>query len=196
LRALRLCGEADDVDALLPALARAPFAPNLERLDLGQQPSAQAWDTAIGKRWFPKLRACQHERVGNRNAAHRIKEGEPVRGNPEAFYQVWLEWVEDADVRAVAEAAELSGATSLLLVTRSLTKGTADALARAPAFRHLERLHAWSVREGAVEGFMRFLQPGVWPRLRDVVIGSGSPLELIAAFGRRFGPRLRVAADC
>jgi hypothetical protein len=107
------------------------------------------------------------------------------------------------DVQALAECKGLAGLRHLGFGYNSLNGPKMAALAASPWLRHLESLHLGSesdytrVDEGTVVDAFRILAlPETFPRLRDVVVGSETEDSSIELLRERFGPRLRIWADC
>jgi hypothetical protein len=105
-------------------------------------------------------------------------------------------------VAALAECPALAGLVHLDFAFNELTPEAAAALAASPHLKNLRSLHTWSEWEGEsaesspAAAWLVLADPKAFPRLRDVVIGSASAEELQSELRRRFGPRLRVFADC
>jgi hypothetical protein len=103
-----------------------------------------------------------------------------------------------AAVRALAASRWAGGLCHLGFGYNGLTRKKVARLAAALFARHLEALHLGSER-GEEEGLaaLRIIaDERHFPRLRDVVVGSDTVEGGIDVLRRRFGPRLRVWADC
>jgi uncharacterized protein (TIGR02996 family) len=107
-------------------------------------------------------------------------------------------------VSALAGCATLRGLQWLGFGYNGLTEAKMAALIASPHLGNLEALHMgseydWAPERGSgeAERALRLLaRSGGFPRLRDVVVGSETPEGAIEALRERFGPRLRVFADC
>ena len=100
-------------------------------------------------------------------------------------------------VAALANCSALAGLQHLDLAFNELSEASASLLAASPHLRNLRSLHTWSEwDESVTPGWLTLADPHAFPQLRDVVIGSGTPERVQNDLRRRFGPRLRVFADC
>jgi uncharacterized protein (TIGR02996 family) len=77
---------------------------------------------------------------------------------------------------------------------RPHSRAAMSALLASPDIHFLEALHLGSAHDGPAG--LRLLAESPPARLRDLVIGSATDPEAVAALRDRFGPRLRVFADC
>ncbi len=104
-----------------------------------------------------------------------------------------------ANVEQLASCPALVGLRWLGFGWNGLNQAKMKVLLQSPHLRNLEALHLsseWGDRRAPVRAFAQLAESHAWPRLRDLVIGSGSPQEVIAFLQQRFGPRLRVWSDC
>ncbi|HSQ57138.1 MAG TPA: hypothetical protein VLM40_15515, partial [Gemmata sp.] len=102
-----------------------------------------------------------------------------------------------ATVSALADCAALRGLEHLDFGFNELSEAGAAELAASPHLCHLKSLHTWSEwTESGKPAWLILADPRKFPQLRDVVVGSGTPEEAVDELRRRFGPRLRVFADC
>jgi hypothetical protein len=101
-----------------------------------------------------------------------------------------------ANVKQLAACPALAGLRWLCFEWNGLNPEKLRILMRAPHLRHLEALHLSSAFGDEVQALTELARSREWPRLRDVVVGSGTAREGIEALSQRFGPRLRVWADC
>jgi uncharacterized protein (TIGR02996 family) len=100
-------------------------------------------------------------------------------------------------VAALAGCKALAGLTRLDFAFNELTPKSAAVLAASPHLKHLRSLHSWSEWDRHDRlAWLRLADPGAFPQLRDVVVGSGTTEAVQQELFRRFGPRLRVFADC
>jgi len=100
-------------------------------------------------------------------------------------------------VAALARCKALEGLTHLDFAFNELTPDGAATLATSPHLKHLRSLHTWSEwDEHDRRPWLQLADPSALPQLRDVVVGSGTTETAQQEFRRRFGPRLRIFADC
>jgi uncharacterized protein (TIGR02996 family) len=104
------------------------------------------------------------------------------------------------NVEQLAGCPALAGLRWLGFGRNQLNSDKMKVLLQSPHLRNVEALHLWSEyfedETTTVEALSQLAKSHDWPRLRDVVVGSGTPVEGIAVLRERFGPRLRVWADC
>ncbi|QJX00790.1 hypothetical protein FTUN_8428 [Frigoriglobus tundricola] len=105
-------------------------------------------------------------------------------------------------VSALAECPALIGLQHLDFAFNELSRASVEAMIASPYLRNLRSLHTWSEWDRESTGgsnqassWLLLADRQAFPRLRDVVIGSGSS-EIQTELARRFGPRLRVFMDC
>lgn len=102
-----------------------------------------------------------------------------------------------ANVNQLARCTNLSGLRWLGFGWNDLNPRKMHVLMHAPHLRHLESLHLSSMYGvNEVQALVQLAKTDAWPRLRDLVVGSGTDPEGIDPLQERFGPRLRVWADC
>lgn len=100
-------------------------------------------------------------------------------------------------VRALATSPWARGVCHLDFGYNDLTPTHVTRLASAPFASHLEALHLGSEwGEETLDAFKVLADDRNFPRLRDVVVGSGTVEGGIEVLRRRFESRLRVWADC
>jgi len=100
-------------------------------------------------------------------------------------------------VAAIAGCSALTGLTQLDFAFNALSPESAAALAASPYLKHLKSLHSWSEwDEHDRHAWLRLADAVAFPQLRDVVVGSATTEVVQQELRRRFGPRLRVFADC
>jgi uncharacterized protein (TIGR02996 family) len=106
----------------------------------------------------------------------------------------------DEAVAALAASPWARGVCHLDFGSNALTPAKVPRLAAAPFARPLEALHLHSEEAEEGQDILAALRVVAderhFPRLRDVVVGSGTVQGGIDALRRRFGPRLRVWSDC
>jgi uncharacterized protein (TIGR02996 family) len=105
--------------------------------------------------------------------------------------------------RALGGCSALRGLRALWFQYNDLAPEMALALAGSANLRQLETLALGSVfpaegqtEEDTAQAVAVFAAPGVFPRLRDVEVGSETVSVGVDALLARFGPRLRVWHDC
>jgi uncharacterized protein (TIGR02996 family) len=99
--------------------------------------------------------------------------------------------------RALAESPWTQGIRHLDFGYNGLTSKVIARLAAAPFAPYLEALHLGSEHDRNTLAALRALSDDrIFPRLRDVVVGSNTVEGGIEVLRRRFGSRLRVWADC
>ena len=96
--------------------------------------------------------------------------------------------------RPLLNAKALCWLTSLQTYPAVLTPDVMTALCQSPVLQHLDSLYLWSFHDRGDVGRALANTPGP-PRLRDLVIGSETDADVVAALRRRYGPRLRVCHD-
>ncbi len=102
-----------------------------------------------------------------------------------------------AALRALAASPWARGVSHLGFGSNGLTPARVACLAAAPFARHLEALHLGSEHgKQTLAALQAIADDRNFPRLRDVVVGSNTIEGGIEVLRRRFGPRLRVWADC
>jgi uncharacterized protein (TIGR02996 family) len=104
--------------------------------------------------------------------------------------------------QALAECPAMRGLRWLGYGYNDLTLEAMTLLLRSPYLRHLEALHLGSERdrwtgegEASEAALILLAESEGFPRLRDVVVGSGTSEKAITTLRKRFGPRLRVWCD-
>jgi uncharacterized protein (TIGR02996 family) len=102
-----------------------------------------------------------------------------------------------ANVGQLAACPALAGLRWLGFGWNGLTPEKTQALLQSPHLRHLEALFLSSLwEEDELRALEHLARSRGWPRLRDVVVGSGTEADTIKVLYERFGPRLRVWSDC
>jgi hypothetical protein len=104
----------------------------------------------------------------------------------------------------LAECQALRGLQWLGFAYNGLTEAKVRALIDSPSLGNIEALHLGSehdldapgVGTQAASALGLLARSAGFPRLRDVVIGSETAAEAQQALRLRFGPRLRIFADC
>jgi hypothetical protein len=150
-------------------LAAWPALPRLTRFDIGGDE-----DDADFVKWLLS-RAPLTPRVGRINLDEQCKTA----------------------VRALVESPWTRGVSHIDFSYNKLTPAKVARLTAAPFARHLESLHLGSEHEEKCLAALKAIaDERNFPRLRDVVVGSNTVEGGIDVLRRRFGPRLRVWADC
>jgi uncharacterized protein (TIGR02996 family) len=99
-----------------------------------------------------------------------------------------------ANVKRLANRPALAGLRWLGFCWNDIRAAGMRLLLRSPHLRNLESLHLSS--EHNTDALATLSRAEDRPRLRDVVVGSGTPRQAITRLRERFGPRLRVWSDC
>jgi hypothetical protein len=100
-----------------------------------------------------------------------------------------------ANVKRLGACPALAGLCWLGFGWNELTPKKLKALWQSPHLRHLESLHLSSLYDDEANALTELARSLGWPRLRDLVVGSGTDLEAIDRLYERYGPRLRVWVD-
>jgi uncharacterized protein (TIGR02996 family) len=99
------------------------------------------------------------------------------------------------DLLAMANCLDLAGLTSLAPSDCEWTLEAMEAVLHSPYLRNLEALHLGS-ESYRTDSLLLLASSSGLPRLRDLVIGSGTQEVAQDALRQRFGPRMRVWVDC
>jgi hypothetical protein len=117
-----------------------------------------------------------------------------ARGFPACLTRLSCGDVTSEDCRPLLKAKALRWLTSLDLYPSEMTPAVMTSLCRSPVLQNLDSLYLWSFHENSEVGMALANAPGL-PRLRNLVIGSDTDIDVVEALRRRYGPRLRVCCD-
>jgi uncharacterized protein (TIGR02996 family) len=174
------------------ALWRSPVGPRLTAFawaqgwGMGDEESLPSW---------PGLRRLNDLELADGGAGREGDVGALLDSPqfPGGLTRLHLDGLSEDELVALAGCPKLGALRWLALPFSAWTAGAMQALLDSPHLRDLEALHLGS--EDA-ESLLLLARSSRLPRLRDVVVGSGTAREAQDELRKRFGSRLRIFADC